>query len=143
MEGKYYHNKNLYLNGSVTYQKSKNDDVENLAPVADMAVKAGVSYMWDNGLTLGLFDIYQGDLADRFEGNLNSNQGAYNLLHLHSALNVNKMFNLSSNVNFTAILNVDNLLDKEHFGYDLGGTSGDGIPAFPGRRIYLGLNVGL
>ena len=45
------------------------------------------------------------------------------------------------NQEFTVIFNIDNLLDKPHFGYDLGGTSGDGIPSIPGRAIYAGMNV--
>lgn len=142
-EGKYYFNKSLYLTGSVIQQKSKNDDDENLSPIADLGVKAGISYITGNGISVGLFNIYQGDLDDKFQGDINDNQGAYNLMHLHSTYNLNKLLNRNSNYNLTVIFKIDNILDKEHFGYDLGGRSGDGMPAFPGRRIYLGLKAAL
>lgn len=142
LEGKYYVDQNLYLTGSLLYQSNKNDDdVENLAPVANFGAKAGISYVFDNGISIGLFDIYQGDLDDKYTLNRNPYQGSYNLLHLNSSFNLNKLFDLSMKQEFTLILNVDNLLDKPHFGYDLGGTSGDGIPSIPGRAIYAGMNV--
>ena len=141
-EGKYYANKNLYLTGSALYQTNKNDaDQENLAPIANFGTKVGVSYVTDNGITLGLFDIYQGDLDDKYTLNRNPYQGSYNLLHFNSRFNLNKLFEMSFKPELTVIFNVDNLLDKPHFGYDLGGTSGDGIPSIPGRAIYFGVNA--
>ncbi|MBN2010985.1 TonB-dependent receptor [candidate division KSB1 bacterium] len=143
LEGKYYVNKSLYLTGSVIQQTSENDDVKNLSPVADFGAKAGISYVTSNGISVGLFNIYQGDLDDKFQGNINDNQGAYNLMHFHSTINLNKLLNWGMSQNLTAIFKIDNVLDKEHFGYDLGGTSGDGIPSFPGRAIYVGLKASL
>jgi len=143
-EAKYYVDRNLYLTGSVLYQTNENDkDVKNQAPIANFGAKAGISYVTDNGITLGLFNIYQGDLDDRYTQNLNPYQGSYNLLHFNSKFNLNKLFDWSFKPELTAIFNVDNVLDKPHFGYDLGGTSGDGIPSVPGRAIYFGLNLGI
>jgi len=142
-EGKYYVNRHLYLNGSLLYQTNENDEVKQLSPIANFGAKAGASYVWDSGITLGLFNIYQGEPDDKFQGVINPYQGSYNLLHLHSEFNLNKLFNWSFKQKLAFVLNVDNLLDKEHYGYDLGGTSGDGIPSFPGRRVYLGLNASL
>jgi len=143
-EAKYYVDRNLYLTGSVLYQTNENDkDVKNQSPIANFGAKAGISYVTDNGITLGLFNIYQGDLDDRYTQNLNPYQGSYNLLHFNSKFNLNKLFDWSFKPELTAIFNVDNVLDKPHFGYDLGGTSGDGIPSVPGRAIYFGLNLGI
>ena len=143
VEGKYYFNKQLFLSGSVLHQTSKNDDVDNLSPIADFGAKAGISYASRNGIIISLFNIYQGDLDDKFQGNLNSNQGSYNLLHFNSSFDLNKIFNLELRQKISALVRIDNVLDKEHFGYDLGGTSGDGIPSIPGRAIYAGLKVTL
>ena len=142
LEGKYYMNSAWYLTGSTLYQKSENDDAENLSPIADFSLKAGISYA-KNGISVGLFNIYQGDLDEKFMDDVNPNQGAYDLLHLHSRYELNKLFKWNMKQSFALILNVDNLLDEEHFGYDLGGTSGGGIPSWPGRQIYLGLNASL
>jgi outer membrane receptor for ferrienterochelin and colicins len=140
-EGKYYVNKSLYLNASLLYQENKNDSLKNLTPIANIGTKAGISYVWDKGITLSLFDIYQGDLDKRFIGALNPHQGAYNLLHLHSNFNLNKLFAMTFKPVFSLFLNVDNVLDKQHFRYDLGGVSRDGIPGIPGRAIYFGIKV--
>ncbi len=143
-EGKLYVNRNFYLSGSVLYQTNENKDgVKDLAPVANFGTKTGVSYVTDNGITVSLFNIYQGELDTKFSGYLNPNQGAYNLLHLNTKFNLNKMFDLSIKPDLTLLFSVDNLLDREHFGYDLGGISYDGIPSIPGRAIYFGLSAAL
>ena len=142
-EGKYYVTRRLFLNGSVLYQTNENDSLKNLAPIAKVSTKAGISYAWDKGITIGLFDLYQGDLDDKFKGNRNPNQGTYNVVYLHSKFNLTKLFALSLKQDLSLLLNIDNLLDKEHFGYDLGGSTFDGIPSVPGRAIYLGLNATL
>jgi outer membrane receptor protein involved in Fe transport len=143
-EGKYYIDKNLYITGSVLYQTNKNDsDQKNFAPVANFGTKAGISYVTDNGITLGLFDIYQGDIDGKYTINRNPYQGSYNLLHFNSKFNLNKLFDMSFKPGLTLIFSVDNLFDKPHYGYDLGGTTGDGIPSIPGRAIYFGLNLGI
>ncbi len=143
-EGKYYIDRQWYLTGSLLYQTNKNDaDQKNLSPIANFGSKAGISYMADNGITVGLFDIYQGKLDSKFVGTRNPDQGAYNLLHLNSKFNLNKLFNMSMRPDVSLVFNVDNVLDRPHFGYDLGGTTGDGIPSIPGRAVYLGLNVAL
>jgi outer membrane receptor protein involved in Fe transport len=143
LEGKYYINSTWYLTGSTIYQKSKNDDddIENLSPIADFGFKAGISYAKD-GISVGLFNIYQGDLDEKYMDDINPNQGAYNLLHLHSSYDLNQLFHWNSKQNITLIFKVDNLLDEEHFGFNLGGTSGS-IPSWPGRQIYVGLNAAL
>lgn len=145
-EAKFYFNHEIYLTGSVLYQENEDVDSEekDLAPVANFGAKAGISYSSaENGITVSLFNIYQGTLDDKFSGYLNQYQGAYNLLHLNSKFNLNKLFSMDFNPELTLIFNVDNLLDRPHFIYDLGGQSYDGIPSVPGRAIYAGLNVSL
>lgn len=140
-EGKYYVNKSLYLNASLLYQENKKDSLKNVTPVANFGTKAGISYVWDKGVTVSLFDIYQGDIDKRFIGPLNPYQGAYNLLHLHSNFNMNKLFNMTFKPVLSLFLNVDNLLDKQYFRWDLNEATREGIPCIPGRAIYFGLNI--
>ena len=142
-EGKYYINKSIYVNLSALYQTNENDSVKNLTPVANFGLKSGISYMWDKGITISLFDIYQGDLDKKFIGTLNPDQGAYNLLHLHSNFKINKLFNLQFKPQISMFLDIDNILDKKVYMYDWGGFTYDALPVNPGRAIYFGLKVKL
>lgn len=139
-EGKFYVNKSIYLTASILYQQNKNDEDKDLSPISDIGMKAGVSYASQNGIIIGLSNIYQGDLNHKFKGDLNPHQGAYHLMHLHCDFNINKLFRLTLKQNISFVFNVDNVLDEEHYGYDLGGITADGIPSIPGRRIYIGMN---
>jgi len=142
-EAKYFVNKNLYLVGSALYQKSENDDMENLSPIPDFGMKAGISYASEKGFSIGLFNIYQGEPDDKFVGELNPDQGSYNLMHLHSTFHLNKLLKLKMKQDLKLVLNVDNVLDKAHYAWDSGNVVGDAIPLIPGRKIYAGLNVNL
>ncbi len=140
-EGKYYVNKNLYINASALYQTNENDNDENLVPIANLGLKAGISYMSNNGITLGLFNLYQGDLDDKFKNTRNEDyQGAYNLLHFHSNFNINKLFKLQFKPKLELFIDIDNMLDKKVYLWDLTGDL-DAIPKIPGREVYFGLKV--
>jgi outer membrane receptor for ferrienterochelin and colicins len=141
-EGKWYFDKSLYVNGSVLYQENKDGNGnKNVTPVANLGTKAGISYVWDKGITVGLFDIYQGTISNKFMNALNPDQGAYNLLHLHSDFNINKLFTMEFKPGFSLIINVDNLFDKKRYVYALGDAYPNVMPGNPGRAIYCGLNV--
>jgi outer membrane receptor protein involved in Fe transport len=141
-EGKYYINKSLYVNGSVLYQENKDGNGnKNVTPVANLGAKAGISYVWEKGITVGLFDIYQGTISKKFMDTLNPYQGAYNLLHLHSAFNINRLFTMEFKPGFSLIINVDNLLDIKRYVYAVGGPLPSTMPGNPGRALYAGLNV--
>ncbi|MBN2425060.1 MAG: TonB-dependent receptor [Calditrichaceae bacterium] len=143
-EGKYYLNNNVFIQASSLYQTNEEDKTKekNVTPISELSAKAGISYMSDNGITVGLFNIYQGDLDDRYmTDKRNPDQGAYNYLHLHTNFNLNKLFSLTYKLDYSLFLNIDNLLDQRHYGYSFQGN--DGIPVNPGRAIYAGLKVDL
>ncbi len=142
-EGKYYLNRNIYFNASMLYQKNKNDSTKNLVPLANLGAKAGISYQWGKGITVSLFDIYQGDIDNKYNEGLNPDPGAYNLLHFHSELRLNTLFNMFKGPGISLLFNIDNILDKEVFLYDWGGVSNSSVPGFPGRAIYIGLKIDL
>jgi outer membrane receptor for ferrienterochelin and colicins len=144
VEGKYYVTRSLFAYGSLLYQANKDqNDVKEVTPISTTGAKAGVSYNWDKGILVSLSGLYQGDLNKRFTKEKNPNQGAYTLVFLHSNINFNKLLNMTMKPNVSLVIDVDNVLDKPHFGYDLGGGTGDGIPSIPGRAIYAGLEVSL
>jgi len=140
-EGKYYFNRNLFLTGSALYQEHKQKEVEN--PVAKFSEKGGISYMWDKGVTVSLFDIYQDKLKDEFNGVLNPNPGKTNIVQFHSNFKLNQILNFDSKIKVDLFVNVDNLLDEEVYMWDWGGYSFDTIPAVQGRVIYAGLSAQL
>jgi outer membrane receptor for ferrienterochelin and colicins len=140
--GAYYINRSLYVNASLIYQTNKNDTLKNVTPIANFSAKAGISYVWDKGITISLFDIYQGKMDDMYAGT--SHKGsmlAYDLLHLHSQYNMNKLFGLKFKPKFSLFLDVDNLLDKKYYAFSAMGNTISAIPATPGVEIFFGLNV--
>jgi outer membrane receptor protein involved in Fe transport len=142
LEGKYYVNKALFLTGSLFYQTSEDDSGnENLSPIANFGAKAGISYVSENGITLSLFDIYQGPLDDKYSSQLNPSPGAYNKLSLHFELNMKKFFHWKLGPEPALIVQVDNLLDEQIWLPDWGLLPGQSIPYEQGRAIYAGLNV--
>lgn len=144
-EGKYYVNKSLYLTGSTIYQNSEDDQGNtDITPIADFGAKAGISYAWDEGVTVSLFDVYQGDISSSLKGNgLNPSAGSYNLLYLHSKIDINNLFNLDIQQQFTLLVQVDNLLDEEVWLPAWGLSKGQVIPFNQGRTLYVGLNLGI
>lgn len=144
LEGKYYINRNLFLTGSMLYQTNEDKDgVENVTPIANLGAKGGISYKSEKGITISLFNIYQGDLDEKFDTRVNPTPGAYNLLNLYGRMNINQIFSLDTKPNFSLFLQVDNLLDKEIWLPDWGLLPGKSMPVNPGLAIYFGLDASL
>lgn len=143
-EGKYYVNRNFYLSGSTLYQKAEDDKGNtDITPIANFGFKAGASYVWDEGVTLSLFNVYQGDISSSLEGTFNTKAGSYNLLYLHSKLDINKIFNLNLKQGLVLLVQINNLLDKEVWLPNWGLTKGATIPYIQGRTMYFGLNLSI
>lgn len=142
-ESKWYINKKFLFTGSFLYQNNENEKDEDIVtPIADFGAKIGISYMAD-GLTLSLFDQYQGDLNDSFKAvPTNPAAGAYNLLNFYARYNFKKLLNVNAE-SLSLFLQADNILDKEVWLPDWGLSPGKSIPYNPGRAIYLGLNFAL
>jgi outer membrane receptor for ferrienterochelin and colicins len=137
--GAYYVNRSLYLNASLLYQTNESDTSKNVSYVANLGAKGGISYVWDKGITVSLFDIYQGKMDDKYAGTGSGSKLAYNLLHLHSQYNINKLFGLKFKPEFSLYLNVDDLLNKKY--YFSGQMNSTPAQANPGRVIYFGLGA--
>lgn len=148
----YYINKSLYLNASLLYQTNKQDTAKDVVVVPNFSAKGGISYVWDKGITIGLFNIYQGRMNDKYAGSIVDNKGsklAYDLLHLHSQYNINKLFGLKFKPEISLYADIDNLLDQDYYAISVGGGGGPGggsssasdVPRTPGREIFFGLNV--
>jgi outer membrane receptor for ferrienterochelin and colicins len=143
-EGKYYISRDLFLTGSVLYQTNEDKDgEENVTPIANLGFKAGIGYVSPKGLTASIFNIYQGDLDEKYDTQVNPSPGTYNLMNVYCKYNLNRLFNLSSVKELALFLQVDNLLDEEIWLPDWGLILGKSMPVNQGRAIYMGLNVAL
>jgi len=143
-EGKYYFNRNLLLIGSFIYQENEDKNkVENVTPIANLGAKAGIGYTSENGFTASIFNVYEGNLDEKFDAQFNPTPEAYNILNVHCKYNFNKFFDVKSLQEFSLFIQADNVLDKELWLPDWGLLPGKTIPVNQGRAIYLGLNVAL
>ena len=142
-EGKYYIINSLFISGSMLYQTNENNaGEENVTPIPSLGAKAGISYM-DRGLTVSLFDIYQGEPDDKYMTQLNPSPEAYHLVNLYINYDFRNLLKWDYVKNLSLFLKVDNMLDKEIWLTDWGLTPGKSIPVNPGREIYFGLNIGI
>ena len=107
------------------------------------SAKAGISHKWDNGITMSLFDVYQGDLDDNYDTQLNPNPGAYSLVNFFTRVHLNKAFKWQVGQNYFADIEIKNLLNKEIWAPDWGGIAGESIPMNFGRRIQLSVSASL
>jgi outer membrane receptor protein involved in Fe transport len=140
--GAYYLNRSLYVTASVLYQNNESDTVKSVSYVANLGAKAGISYVWEKGITVSLFDIYQGGMDDKYAGNLGSGSNlAYNLVHLHSKFNINNLLGWGFKPSLSLYVDVNDCFDKKYYFLDQQG--GNPTVANPGREIYVGLTVAL
>jgi outer membrane receptor for ferrienterochelin and colicin len=142
LEGKYYINKSIFVTASTLFRSI--DDTsgnKNICPIASIGAKGGISYASENGITIGLFDIFQGPLHDRYKTTLNvSPEKNYNLLNLYGNFDLNKLFAIQLKQTFAIFIQVDNLLDKKIWLPNRGVAAGKSEPYNQGRIMYAGLN---
>ena len=142
LEGKYYFKKNLLLLGSLLYQA--NEDAKgnkNVTPIANTGVKAGISYQAENGLTAGLFDVYQGPLGG-YTG-VNPKTEPYHLLNSHLRFDLSRHLGAGAKTGLALFVHADNLANRQVWLPEWGGNAGDTIPVHRGRTVYFGIEVSL
>jgi len=94
------------------------------------------------GITASVFNIYQGELDDKYDSELNVSPGAYNLLNLYVNFELVKLFKLNMKQGISLFVQADNLLNKEIWLPTWGLLPGSSIPVNPGRTVYIGLKAG-
>lgn len=142
MDARYYINSEIYLTASMLYQTNKNqDDVENVVPSANFSAKGGLSYKADNGINISLFNVYQGDLDDKYHSTITKSPGSFHMLNFYASYNINTLLKSVKLKNFDLYLSVKNLLDKEIWLTDWNLLPGKSLPAERGRIISGGVNV--
>lgn len=145
VEGKYYILNNLFLTGSALYQENvTGTDVWSTTPISNFGAKAGLSYESEKGLTVSLFDIYQGDLDGVYKATattLNPADDYYNMLNLYAALDFFKMFNVDKSYNASVFVQADNILDAKVWAPASGSFSATAYPLNAGRTVYFGIKA--
>jgi outer membrane receptor protein involved in Fe transport len=140
-EGKFYLNKDFYLQGSTLYQTNKDGDGNrNVTPIPNVGVKAGISYEAAKGVTASVFDSYDGGL-DGYAATLNPGPDAHHLVNMHLRFDVSDYWRTHAAAGFAVFVNADNLTNQQVWMPDWGGNTGDTVPVNRGRTIYFGVEL--
>jgi outer membrane receptor for ferrienterochelin and colicins len=146
-ELKYMPTSNLYFTGSSSYQTNLlNDSIKNTSTGA-VTAKLGVSYNFDFGLSMGVFNIYNSKPPDVVWNNpnrqlVNPVPQAFNLLSANLNYNLSKVLKLNR-AKIILNLRAENLLNEEIFNPEWYLSGINSIPGKPGRRIYFGVKINL
>jgi outer membrane receptor protein involved in Fe transport len=144
VEAKAYVTRSVYLVGSILYQRSENDLGQvGVTPIPSVSTKAGASYASDNGVTVSLFDVFEGEYGSQFQGTLNPSPKPHNELDVHGNIAINDLFVLKVVPAIALQLQINNLLQEKYYIPEWGGTVHDSIPGTAGRTFYAGATLSL
>lgn len=140
METRYYFTRELFFTASALYQTNENDSgEEDVSSTANFLAKAGVSYSWNKGISLGVFNCYQGALDDSYQATINNSPiESFNLLSAHGSFNINKLLLPKLKQQMSLFIHADNLLDKEIWTFTKAGQQNSSVPFNQGRIVYAG-----
>jgi hypothetical protein len=141
LDGKFYLTRNLLLLGSVLHQVNEDGTgIENVTPVPNSGAKGGISFQGDRGVTVSVFDDYQGSI-NGFSSVLNPLPSSRHLLGGHVRLELASLLNAPQTTGVALMINGDNLTNELVWLPDWGSNTGDTIPARRGRTIYVGVEM--
>ena len=152
LDGKYYVNRNVYVLGSFLHQaNSDSDGNTNITPVPNTTAKGGISFQHERGMTVSVFDNYQGPIggfpdrrvAGRASSVLNPMPAPRHLLSAHARLELASLLKASHTGGIAFVVNGDNLTNESTWLPDWGANTGDTIPARRGRTLYVGIEMSM
>jgi outer membrane receptor protein involved in Fe transport len=144
LEGNYYLRKSFFLTGSVSYQANQDGNgISNITPVPNVGVKGGLSYRAENGLTLSMFDNYQGVLRGFPSTTVNPGPTAYHMLSSHVRYDLARYLGSRDKGGIALFAHAENLANYQVWLPDWGNNSGDTMPVDRGRTIYFGVEFSL
>jgi outer membrane receptor for ferrienterochelin and colicins len=144
LEGKYYLRKSLFLTGSASYQANQDGKGnQNITPIPNFGAKAGLSYRAENGLTLSMFDNYQGSINGFTNSTVNPGPSAYHLLSSHVRYDLSRYLGSKDKGGIALFAHAENLADRQVWLPDWGNNSGDTMPVNRGRTVYFGIEFAL
>jgi outer membrane receptor for ferrienterochelin and colicin len=150
LEGKYVPNARLYINGSYAYQTNQlvadNGNITKQASLMpDHVAKLGVGYRTNQGLSLGLYNMYVSKFhsfagQDALPGNNGETKG-YNTLSANVSLSIPKIFALDMQEEIIFSVYGTNLLDEKINIPDVASRMVYSMPGKSGRAIYVSAMV--
>jgi len=141
VEGKYYFQKNFFLTGSSLYQTNEdNAGNTNVTPIANFGAKAGISYESVNGLTAGVFDVYQGPVHG-YSASRNPRPGSYNLLNANLRFDVSRCLHAAGDTRVALVAHAENLTNTPVWLPDWKDAPGESTFSNRGRTLYFGIEV--
>lgn len=144
LEGNYYLRKSFFLTGSVAYQANQDGNgISNITPVPNLGVKGGLSYRADNGLTVSIFDNYQGVLQGFRGATVNPGPTAYHLLSSHVRYDLSRYLGSRDKGGIALFAHAENLANYQVWLPDWGNNSGDTMPVNRGRTVAFGVEFAL
>ena len=143
LEGKYYLRKNYFLTGSVSYQANHDGNGNHdITPVPNFGAKAGLSYSAENGLTLSLFDNYQGALHT-ISNTANPSPTAYHMLSSHVQYDLSRYLGDQDKGGVALFAHAENLANYQVWLPGWGDAFRDTMPVDRGRTVYFGIEFSL
>lgn len=144
LEGKYYLRRHFLLAGSVSYQVNQDEKGnKNVTPVPNFGAKAGISYRVENGLTVGMFDNYEGALRGFNRTTVNPVPTAYHMLSAQVRYDLSHYFGSRDKDGVALFAHAENLANYQVWLPNLGDNSNDTNPIYRGRTVYFGLEFSL
>lgn len=144
LQGKWVPTPHLFLSASTTYQTNESDGKEDYSAVPNWMGKFGVSYEFDEGSSIGLFNSWFSqahDVAIKYPKTkyVNPEPDAFNLMTFNLNLNLKKWVDWP----ITMDAYVYNVLDEDIYAPEFGRGRINSLPAKQGRGIYVGLQYEL
>ena len=144
LEGKYYLRKTFFLTGSLSYQANADGNGNsNITPVPNFGAKGGVSYRRENGLTLSIFDNYQGALPGFSGVTMNPGPTAYHMLSSNVRYDLSRYLGSKDKGGIALFAHAENLGNYQVWLPDWGDNSGDTMPVNRGRTVSFGVEFSL
>ncbi|MGH9647904.1 MAG: TonB-dependent receptor plug domain-containing protein, partial [Bryobacteraceae bacterium] len=144
LEGNYYLRKSFFLTGSVSYQANVDEDGDrNITPVPNFGAKGGLSYRRENGLTLSIFDNYQGALRGFTDTTVNPGPTAYHMLSSHVRYDLSHFLRSRDKGGMALFAHAENLANYQVWLPDWGDNSGDTMPVNRGRTVSFGVEFSI
>ena len=144
LEGNYYLRKSFFLTGSASYQANHDGNgISNITPVPNVGVKGGLSYRAENGLTVSMFDNYQGVLQGFTDPTVNPGPTAYHMLSSNIRYDLSRYLGSRDRGGVALFAHAENLVNYQVWLPDWGNNSGDTMPINRGRTVYFGVEFSL
>jgi hypothetical protein len=111
-----------------------------LTPIPNLGVKAGVSYLAQNGASVSFFDAYQGHLPG-YASSVNPAPGAFHSINARVRLDLSKRWLKDPAPGLALFVNANDLTNRQLWLPAWGSGTPQTIPVLQGRTIYFGIEV--